>query len=485
MQECENQKRITAVAIGDFDGMHRAHNIVCTGAEQVIIYCVHNRFSLLQKSIFQRRYPTAVFADFNAIRNMEGRQFVEDVLIGRFGAGMVLCGFNFRFGKNAAWDAMRLRAYLEDRGIWVRILEHQDYQGAPISSTRIRAAVQAGEMEQAAAMLGYNFTFENPVLHGDARGRTIGYPTINQQYPDGLVLPKFGVYESRILVGDTWYRGFTNIGVRPTWQVETPLAETHILTTTATCTVKRCRWSWCVICARNRSFLPSGRCGSNWIMIKAVFFDFDETLQDRTAAFERYMDGFFARFFPGVTGGELEEKKHQMRQSGNGGYVDRVEWYKGLIALWHWTDAPAAEALAEHYDRTFGDCCVIFPDAVPMLQALRKKGIVTGVITNGPSYLQNHKMDESGLRPYLDLVIVSGDVGVHKPDPALFLYACDKVQLLPADCMYVGDHPVNDIAGALSAGMQAVRMNWGWFKDQDLRADVPVIGRVSDVLQYV
>lgn len=220
-------------------------------------------------------------------------------------------------------------------------------------------------------------------------------------------------------------------------------------------------------------------------MIKAVFFDFDETLQDRTAAFERYMEGFFARFFPGVTGGELAEKKHQMRQSGNGGYVDRVEWYKGLIALWHWTDAPAAEVLAEHYDRTFGDCCVIFPDAVPMLQALRKKGIVTGVITNGPSYLQNHKMDESGLRPYLDLVVVSGDVGVHKPDPALFLYACDKVQLPPADCMYVGDHPVNDIAGALSAGMQAVRMNWGWFKDQDLRADVPVIEKVSDVLQYV
>ena len=144
-------------------------------------------------------------------------------------------------------------------------------------------------------------------------------------------------------------------------------------------------------------------------MIKAVFFDFDETLQDRTAAFERYMDGFFARFFPGVTGGELAEKKHQMRQSGNGGYVDRVEWYKGLIALWHWADAPAAEALAEHYDRTFGDCCVIFPDAVPMLQALRKKGIVTGVITNGPSYLQNHKMDESGLRPFLDLVVVSGE----------------------------------------------------------------------------
>ena len=63
-------------------------------------------------------------------------------------------------------------------------------------------------------------------------------------------------------------------------------------------------------------------------MIKAVFFDFDETLQDRTAAFERYMDGFFARFFPGVTGEELEEKKHQMRQRrlrGPGGVVQRAD----------------------------------------------------------------------------------------------------------------------------------------------------------------
>lgn len=220
-------------------------------------------------------------------------------------------------------------------------------------------------------------------------------------------------------------------------------------------------------------------------MIKAVFFDFDETLQDRTAAFERYMDAFFEQFFPDLQGEALAEKKCQMRDTGNGGYVDRVAWFQQLIAMWQWQDAPAPQALAEHYDRRFGDFCVIFPDAVPTLQTLHKKGIRTGVITNGPSYLQNHKMDQSGLRPYLDLVVVSGDVGVHKPDAALFLYACDKLQLAAAECMYVGDHPVNDIAGALSAGMRAVRMNWGWFKNQDLRADVPVIEKISDVLQYV
>lgn len=220
-------------------------------------------------------------------------------------------------------------------------------------------------------------------------------------------------------------------------------------------------------------------------MIKAVLFDFDETLQDRTAAFERYMDLFLDTYRPGLSLAEREACKADMRQTGNGGYVDREKWCDQLIKLWRWQDAPPAKVLAQHYDLTFGDCSVIFDDAPLTLEALRKRGLKTGVITNGPSYLQNHKMDTSGLRPLLDIVVVSGDVGVHKPDPALFLYTAEKLGLPAGECLYVGDHPVNDIAGALSAGMHAVRMNWGWFKDQDLRADVPVIEKIGDVLHYI
>lgn len=223
-----HEKKITAVALGDFDGMHRAHNIVVTGADRVVIYCIHNHFTLLQKSIFERRYPNAVFADFSEIRNLSGQEFIQKILLDRFGARMVLCGFNFRFGKNAAWNAVDLRRLLEKEDVWVRILERQDYNGAPISSTRIRQAVADGEMEDAAAMLGYPFTFEAVVEHGDVRGRTIGFPTINQWYPKGLVQPKFGVYESRVFIGDQVYRSFTNLGIRPTWRVENPLGETHI-----------------------------------------------------------------------------------------------------------------------------------------------------------------------------------------------------------------------------------------------------------------
>lgn len=221
-------KNKIAVALGDFDGMHLAHKTVVTGAENVIIYSVNNKFSLLQKSIMQRRYPNVVFADFDLIKNLSGVEFMEDILIGKLGAEMILCGFNFRFGKNASYSALDMRDYFEKRDIWVRILEPQDYEGQPISSTRIRKAVKEGRIEAANEMLGYNFTFESEVIKGDKRGRTIGFPTINQHLPEGLIVPRFGVYESKVEVEGRVYKAFTNIGIRPTWQVEEPLSETHI-----------------------------------------------------------------------------------------------------------------------------------------------------------------------------------------------------------------------------------------------------------------
>lgn len=220
-------------------------------------------------------------------------------------------------------------------------------------------------------------------------------------------------------------------------------------------------------------------------MTKAVLFDFDETLQDRTLAFEVYMDTFFDKYLPNIDPAEKEKRKEDMRITGKGGYVVRVDWYQELIEMWGWNDAPPAEELAHHYDYTFGDCNVIFENSIPLLKELKNRGYITGVITNGPAHLQNHKMDTSGLRPYCDIVVVSGDVGVHKPDPALFTYTADKLGLAPEECVYVGDHPVNDIQGALGANMKAIRMNFGWFKDVDLREDVPVIEDIIDVLSYI
>lgn len=220
-------------------------------------------------------------------------------------------------------------------------------------------------------------------------------------------------------------------------------------------------------------------------MIKAVLFDFDETLQDRTAAFEGYMDAFLDCFCPGISDDEREKRKHDMRVTGNGGYVNRVEWCAQLCHMWGWEDAPSAEILANHYDTCFGDYNVVFPESPKLLETLKSKGYLVGIITNGPSFLQHHKLDNSGLAQYCDIVIVSGDIGIHKPDPEIFRYTADKLGLETKECAYVGDHPVNDIQGALESGMKAVRMNWGWFKDADLRADVPVVEKIMDVLKFV
>lgn len=220
-------------------------------------------------------------------------------------------------------------------------------------------------------------------------------------------------------------------------------------------------------------------------MTKAVLFDFDETLQDRTLAFEGYMDAFLDEYLPNISQREREAHKQDMRITGNGGYVNRVEWCTNLVKMWGWENAPDATVLANHYDYNFGDFNVIFENSIPLLKELKARGYLTGVITNGPSVLQNHKMDTSGLRPYCDIVVVSGDEGVHKPDPRLFEITAERLGVKPQECVYVGDHPVNDIQGALSAGMGAIRMNFGWFKDKDLRPDVPVITDIIDVLKYV
>ena len=220
-------------------------------------------------------------------------------------------------------------------------------------------------------------------------------------------------------------------------------------------------------------------------MIKAVLFDFDETLQDRTEAFEHYMDTFLDTYRPNLTEEEREVCKEDMRVTGKGGYVNRVEWCTLLCDMWGWKDAPPAEELANHYDMTFGDHNVIFKNSKTVLQELKSRGYLTGVLTNGPSYLQNHKMDTSGLRELCDIVVVSGDIGIHKPDPDFFRYSVKLLNLKPEECIYVGDHPINDIKGALDAGMKAIRMNFGWFKDLDLRSDVPVIEDIIDVLKYV
>ncbi len=109
-------------------------------------------------------------------------------------------------------------------------------------------------------------------------------------------------------------------------------------------------------------------------MTKAVLFDFDETLQDRTLAFEGYMDAFLDEYLPNISQKEREAHKQDMRITGNGGYVNRVEWCTNLVKMWGWENAPDATVLANHYDYNFGDFNVIFENSIPLLKELKARG---------------------------------------------------------------------------------------------------------------
>lgn len=167
--------------------------------------------------------------DFSAIKNWAPETFVERMLAGELRAKALCCGFNFRFGKDAVGTTADLSRIAKNHGMVVRVANPIDYDGQAISSTRIREALQQGDMVSADAMLGRPFSFDFPVVSGDRRGRLLGAPTLNQPFPEDYMLPRFGVYASLAFVEGRWHTAVTNLGIRPTVQSPIPLAETCIL----------------------------------------------------------------------------------------------------------------------------------------------------------------------------------------------------------------------------------------------------------------
>lgn len=154
--------------------------------------------------------------------------------------------------------------------------------------------------------------------------------------------------------------------------------------------------------------------------IQAVLFDFDDTLQDREAAYRAYCAAFLGEFFPALPPEEKARRIDEMEAHIEGGYRKREEYFPEMIALWGWESHPPVELLCRHFNEHYGEHVALFPDAIPTIQALKEQGYLLGVVSNGPSVLQNKKLDTAGIRDLFDVVAVSGDYGIHKPDRRLF-----------------------------------------------------------------
>lgn len=221
--------------------------------------------------------------------------------------------------------------------------------------------------------------------------------------------------------------------------------------------------------------------------VKAIFFDFDDTLQSRKGAYRLYCESFLSKYFPNITNEERLKKLDEMEEHVDGGYKDREDYFPELIDLWQWDNHPPMQELFDSFNYDFGKHVVMLDGAIDVLNEIKSRGYILGCITNGVSSLQNIKLDTAGIRDLFDVVVVSGDIGIYKPDRRIFDYAIRLAGVKNEESLYVGDHPINDIQGALGADMQVVRMNYGDFKGKGLGAKGVAceIEKISQLLDLI
>ncbi|MBS9717204.1 bifunctional riboflavin kinase/FAD synthetase [Pseudohalocynthiibacter aestuariivivens] len=255
-QFVEEIDRGASAAIGNFDGVHRGHQVVIEIAREqaeglgcplgVMTFEPHPRqyfapdappFRLmnadarahrLEKLGVERLYEL----NFNSVLSSHSaREFAEQVIVEGLGLRHIVVGEDFCFGKGRSGNAEDLKAFGEELGFGVTVVPLVSDGKGEFSSTSIRNALTDGRPGDAARMLGHWHRIEGEVIHGEQRGRELGYPTTNMSI-DGLHPPKFGVYAVKVEVLDGphagQYDGAASMGVRPMFGVNQPNLETYL-----------------------------------------------------------------------------------------------------------------------------------------------------------------------------------------------------------------------------------------------------------------
>jgi riboflavin kinase / FMN adenylyltransferase len=223
------QPRPRDLAVGEFDGVHVGHREVIRGADTVLTFEPHPRTvvspdsapKLLTSLEAKADLIEALGVDELVVIPFDGdraaqtaEDFVRHELIERLTAHRVSVGENFRFGNRARGDAALLQQHDEFE---TRVSELVELEGEIVSSTHIRGLVTAGDVSTAQRFLGGPFEMRGPIVHGDKRGRTLGFPTANLVPDPRLVVPDHGIYACRATVAGESHIAAVNVGVRPTF----------------------------------------------------------------------------------------------------------------------------------------------------------------------------------------------------------------------------------------------------------------------------
>ncbi len=239
----------TIIALGKFDGIHKGHREIMnrllrdgkTKGYTSLVFTFSGNPALAaedpakqdvkgeklftgeEQLLFYERLGIDIVIIYplnSGILGMEPESFASDVLKRRLGVKKIICGENFRFGKNRAGDVRILKGIGDMLGFETEVVPMLKEGGSIISSTAIRELIRNGRMEEACAMLGHRYIIVGRVVHGNEIGRTLDTPTANIIPDRDKLLPPYGVYVSVCNIDGRQYRGVTNIGVKPTVKEE-------------------------------------------------------------------------------------------------------------------------------------------------------------------------------------------------------------------------------------------------------------------------
>lgn len=238
---CSNK---TVVTLGTFDGVHLGHQQIIQklvdAAKQrqaeslVLTFFPHPRMVLKQdnsilllntmdeKKELLERYglDNLVVHKFDqAFSELTAEQFVKQVLVDQFNLGMIIIGYDHRFGKNRTADIEDLKRFGARYGFEVQEISAQEIDHVSISSTKIRKALQQGDIDLANEYLGYAYHFTGVVVHGKKMGRTLGFPTANLQIAETYkLIPKNGIYIVSSILNGVFTWGMMSVGFNPTFE---------------------------------------------------------------------------------------------------------------------------------------------------------------------------------------------------------------------------------------------------------------------------
>ncbi|PWB13195.1 HAD family hydrolase [Acinetobacter sp. AM] len=223
--------------------------------------------------------------------------------------------------------------------------------------------------------------------------------------------------------------------------------------------------------------------------IRAVLFDLDNTLTHRDQSIQRYSEFLLEQFQSYLLVPDLEKIQHIIRRIDNGGYPKKEQLTHpsiGASVTFALLQELAWKTEVDFHDfwfQYFGQCAVAMSGAIELLQSLKQQDYALAVVSNGGHATRLNILTGLGFSDYFDVIVSSEQAGMSKPHPQIFLHTAEKLGVHPSECLFIGDHPVNDVWGAQQAGIQAIWLQG--FHPEDESLQVPRIQNLQELYAYL